>query len=67
MAYNVRIMDRAEQDLSEIVTYFTDKLCNSKAAERQSTSCGTTSSTLQVFLPSSFCLPVFSCMDFSCL
>ena len=26
-------MDRAEQDLSEIVTYFTDKLCNSKAAE----------------------------------
>ena len=28
MAYNVRIMDRAEQDLSEIVTYFTDKLCN---------------------------------------
>ena len=33
MAYNVRIMDRAEQDLSEIVTYFTDKLCNPKDAE----------------------------------
>ena len=33
MAYNVRIMDRAEQDLSEIVTYFTDKLCNPKVAE----------------------------------
>ena len=33
MAYNVRIMNRVEQDLSEIVTYFTDKLCNSKAAE----------------------------------
>ena len=33
MAYNVRIMDRAEQDLSEIVTYFADKLCNPKAAE----------------------------------
>mgnify|MGYP001771607637 CR=1 FL=1 len=49
MAYNVRIMDRAEQDLSEIVTYFTDKLCNPKAAERQSTSCGTTSSALRVF------------------
>ena len=26
-------MDRAEQDLSEIVTYFTDKLCNPKVAE----------------------------------
>lgn len=33
MAYNVRIMEKAEQDLSEIVTYFTDKLCNQKAAE----------------------------------
>lgn len=33
MAYNVRIMEKAEQDLSEIVTYFTDKLCNPKAAE----------------------------------
>ncbi|WP_191018254.1 type II toxin-antitoxin system RelE/ParE family toxin [Treponema zioleckii] len=33
MAYNVRIMETAEQDLSEIVTYFTDKLCNPKAAE----------------------------------
>ncbi len=32
MAYNVRIMEKAEQDLSEIVAYFTDKLCNSKAA-----------------------------------
>ena len=26
-------MEKAEQDLSEIVTYFTDKLCNPKAAE----------------------------------
>ena len=33
MAYNVRIMEKAEQDLSEIVTYFTDKLCNPKAAD----------------------------------
>ena len=33
MAYNVRIMEKAEQDLSEIVTYFADKLCNQKAAE----------------------------------
>ena len=33
MAYNVRIMDKAEQDFSEIVTYFADKLCNPKAAE----------------------------------
>ena len=33
MAYNVRIMEKAEQDLSEIVTYFTEKLCNPRAAE----------------------------------
>ena len=33
MAYNVRIMEKAEQDLSEIITYFTDKLCNPKAAD----------------------------------
>ena len=33
MAYNVRIMEKAEHDLSEIVTYFTDKLYNLKAAE----------------------------------
>ena len=33
MAYNVRIMEKAEQDLSEIVTYFTDKLCNPKAVD----------------------------------
>ena len=33
MAYNVRIMEKAEQDLSDIVTYFTDKLCNPKAAD----------------------------------
>ncbi len=32
MAYNVRIMEKAEQDLSEIVTYFTDNLCSPKAA-----------------------------------
>ena len=59
MAYNVRIMDRAEQDLSEIVTYFADKLCNPKAAERQSTSCGTTSSTLQVFFHPISAFPYF--------
>lgn len=33
MTYNVRIMEKAEQDLSEIITYFTDKLCNQKAAD----------------------------------
>ena len=33
MAYNVRIMKKAEQDLTEIVTYFTDNLGNPKAAE----------------------------------
>ena len=33
MVYNVRIMEKAEQDLSKIVTYFTDKLCNPKVAE----------------------------------
>ena len=33
MAYNVRIMEKAEQDLSEIITYFTDKLFNPKAAD----------------------------------
>lgn len=32
MAYNVRIMEKAEQDLSDIVAYFSDKLCNQKAA-----------------------------------
>lgn len=33
MAYNVRIMEKAEQDLSEIITYFADKLCNPKVAD----------------------------------
>ena len=33
MAYNVRIMEKAEQDLSEIITYFTDKLFNQKAVD----------------------------------
>ncbi len=33
MAYKVRIMEKAERDLSEIVSYFTDKLCNPKAAD----------------------------------
>ena len=33
MAYNVLITQRAEQDLSEIISYFTDKLCNPKAAD----------------------------------
>lgn len=32
MAYNVQIMEKAEQDLSEIVTYLSDTLCNSNAA-----------------------------------
>ena len=32
MAYNVRIMEKAEQALSDIVTYLTDKLCNANAA-----------------------------------
>ena len=33
MAYNVRIMEKAEEDLSEIVTYISDTLCNRQAAE----------------------------------
>ena len=33
MAYNVRIMEKAEQDLSEIITYIADKLCNPKATD----------------------------------
>ena len=33
MAYNVRIMEKAEEDLSEIVTYLSDMLCNPKAAD----------------------------------
>ena len=33
MAYNVRIMEKAEEDLSEIVTYISDTLCNPKAAD----------------------------------
>ena len=33
MAYNVRIMEKAEKDLSEIVTYLSDMLCNPKAAD----------------------------------
>ena len=32
MAYKVRIMEKAENDLSEIVTYISDTLCNPKAA-----------------------------------
>ena len=32
MAYNVRIMEKAEEDLSEIVTYLSDTLYNSKVA-----------------------------------
>ncbi len=31
MAYNVRIMEKAEQDLSEIVTYISETLCNPQA------------------------------------
>lgn len=33
MAYDVRIMEKAEADLSEIVTYISDTLCNPQAAE----------------------------------
>ena len=33
MAYNVRIMKKAEQDLFDIVTYFIDELYNQKAAD----------------------------------
>ena len=32
MAYNVRIMQKAEEDLSEIVAYISDTLSNPKAA-----------------------------------
>lgn len=32
MAYNVRIMEKAEEDLSEIVDYISDTLKNQKAA-----------------------------------
>ena len=32
MAYNVRIMEKAEEDLSEIITYISNTLCNPKAA-----------------------------------
>ncbi len=33
MAYNVRIMEKAEEDLSEIVDYISDMLKNQKAAD----------------------------------
>ena len=33
MVYNVRIMEKAERDLSEIVTYISETLCNPKAAD----------------------------------
>ncbi|MGP1459835.1 MAG: type II toxin-antitoxin system RelE/ParE family toxin, partial [Treponema sp.] len=33
MAYNVRITEKAEEDLSEIAAYISDTLCNPKAAE----------------------------------
>ena len=33
MTYNVRIMVKAEEDLSEIVTYISDPLCNPNAAD----------------------------------
>ena len=33
MAYNVRIMEKAEEDLSEIVDYVSDTLKNQKAAD----------------------------------
>ena len=33
MAYNVRIMEKAEEDLSEIVDYISDTLKNPKAAD----------------------------------
>ena len=33
MTYNARIMEKTEEDLSEIVTYLSDTLCNPKAAD----------------------------------
>ncbi len=33
MAYNVRITEKAEEDLSEIVTYISNTLCNLRAAD----------------------------------
>ena len=33
MAYNVRIMEKAEEDLSEIVDYISDTLRNQTAAD----------------------------------
>ena len=33
MAYNVRIMEKAEEDLSEMITYISNTLCNPKAAD----------------------------------
>lgn len=32
MAYSVRIMEKAEEDLSEIITYMSRTLCNPQAA-----------------------------------
>ena len=34
MGYDVKIMEKAEGDLSEIVTYISETLCNPKAAGR---------------------------------
>ena len=34
MAYNVRIMEKAEEDLSEIVDYISDTLKNQKVADK---------------------------------
>ena len=33
MAYNVQIMEKAEEDLSEIIAYISNTLCNPKAAD----------------------------------
>ncbi|BDC92204.1 hypothetical protein TRBR_03010 [Treponema bryantii] len=33
MAYNVHLMQKAEEDLSEIVTYISNTLCNKQAAD----------------------------------
>ena len=33
MAYNVRIMEKAEEDLSETITYISNTLCNPKAVD----------------------------------
>ena len=35
MAYNVQIMEKAEEDLSEIITYISNTLYDPKAADKE--------------------------------